>query len=177
METYSLSIGNLTRNLPIVEPFEGLRYPLVEFLGDVELTQAATEALAWRIPSSVQWLFTVETSSIPVVHLLAAHLKIGYVVVRRRRRAYLEDPIIQPVNSMTLGAKEVFWLDRRLAEKLYGQQVAIVLDVVSTGATMEAMSRMVRKAGGVEAGRFAVFQQGTPVPGVTAAYDLPVFRP
>ena len=99
------------------------------------------------------------------------------MVARRRRRAYMEDPIIQPVSSMTLGAKEVFWLDQRLAERLYGQQVAIVLDVVATGATMDAMARMVRRAGGAEAGRFAVFQQGAPVPGVTAAFDLPVFKP
>ncbi|AFV75434.1 adenine phosphoribosyltransferase [Thermus oshimai] len=174
METYPISIGGVTRHVPLIEPLPGRRIPLVEFLGDPELVRAAAEALKPLVPKETEVLFTTETSPIPLTHVLAESLGLPYVVARRRRRPYMEDPIIQEVETLTLGVGEVLWLDRRFAEKLLNQRVTLVSDVVSSGETMRAMEKMVLRAGGRVVGRLAAFRQGTPGLEVAAVADLPV---
>lgn len=34
METYPITVGGVTRHVPLIEPLPGRRIPLVEFLGD-----------------------------------------------------------------------------------------------------------------------------------------------
>ena len=166
METYPITVGGVTRHVPLIEPLPGRRIPPVEFLGDPEFTRAAAEA--WRP------LVTTETSPIPLTHVLAEALGLPYVVARRRRRPYMEDPIIQEVQTLTLGVGEVLWLDRRFAEKLLNQRVVLVSDVVASGETMRAMEKMVLRAGGHVVARLAVFRQGTPGLAVDTVAELPV---
>ncbi|MGC8875503.1 adenine phosphoribosyltransferase [Thermus sp.] len=174
METYPIAIGGITRHVPLIEPLPGRRIPLVEFLGDPELTRAAALALKPLVPSDTEILFTTETSPIPLTHVLAEALGLPYVVARRRRRPYMEDPIIQEVQTLTLGVGEVLWLDRRFAEKLLNQKVTLVSDVVASGETMKAMERMVVRAGGHVVGRIAAFRQGNPSLEVATVAELPV---
>ncbi|MFN3180311.1 MAG: adenine phosphoribosyltransferase, partial [Thermus sp.] len=152
----------------------GRRIPLVEFLGDPELVRAAAQALKPLVPAGTEVLFTTETSPIPLTHVLAEEMGLPYVVARRRRRPYMEDPIIQEVQTLTLGVGEVLWLDRRFAEKLLNQRVTLVSDVVSSGETMRAMERMVLRAGGRVVGRIAAFRQGAPALDVATVAELPV---
>jgi len=106
--------------------------------------------------------------------VLAEEMGLPYVVARRRRRPYMEDPIIQEVQTLTLGVGEVLWLDRRFAEKLLNQKVTLISDVVASGETMRAMERMVQRAGGRVVGRLAAFRQGGPVLDVVTVAELPV---
>lgn len=126
------------------------------------------------MPKEAEILFTTETSPIPLTHVLAEALGLPYVVARRRRRPYMEDPIIQEVQTLTLGVGEVLWLDRRFAEKLLNQRVVLVSDVVASGETMRAMEKMVLRAGGHVVARLAVFRQGTPGLAVDTVAELPV---
>ena len=71
METYPITIGGVTRHVPLIEPLPGRRIPLVEFLGDPELVRAAAEALKPLVPKDTEVLFTTETSPIPLTHVLA----------------------------------------------------------------------------------------------------------
>lgn len=175
METYPITIGGVTRHVPLIEPLPGRRIPLVEFLGDPELVRAAAKALRPFVPPGADVLFTTETSPIPLAHVLAEELGLPYVVARRRRRPYMEDPIIQEVQTLTLGVGEVLWLDRRFAEKLLNQKVVLLSDVVSSGETMRAMERMVVRAGGEVVGRLAAFRQGgNPLLDVVTVAELPV---
>lgn len=174
METYPITIGGVTRHVPLIEPLPGWRIPLVEFLGDPELVRAAVQALRPLVPANTEVLFTTETSPIPLTHVLAEEMGLPYVVARRRRRPYMEDPIIQEVRTLTLGVGEVLWLDRRFAERLLNQKVTLVSDVVSSGETMKAMERMVVRAGGHVVGRLAVFRQGASASDVTTVAELPV---
>ena len=139
-----------------------------------EFTRAAAEALRPLVPKEAEILFTTETSPIPLTHVLAEALGLPYVVARRRRRPYMEDPIIQEVQTLTLGVGEVLWLDRRFAEKLLNQRVVLVSDVVASGETMRAMEKMVLRAGGHVVARLAVFRQGTPGLAVDTVAELPV---
>lgn len=174
METYPITIGRLTRHVPLVEPLPGRRIPLVEFLGDTEFVRAAAEALLPHVPKGTEALFTTETSPIPFTHVMAELLGIPYVVARKRRRPYMEDPIIQEVSTLTLGVGEVLWLDRRFAERLLNQRVALVSDVVASGETMKAMERVVQRAGGHVVARLAAFRQGSPSVEVVTLAELPV---
>jgi adenine phosphoribosyltransferase len=174
--TYTLKVGNLTRELPLVRPTPTRALPLVEFLGDTELTQAAAEEVRALIPAETDVLFTCETSSIPLVHALSVVTGIPYEVARKRRRPYMVDPLIQDVASMTLGVGETLWFDTRHAVNLRGKRVTIVLDVVSSGGTVSALERIVTRAGGTPHGRVAAFSQGEPKLEIRVMQALPVFE-
>jgi adenine phosphoribosyltransferase len=175
-ETYTLTVGKLTRDLPVVRPTPTRRLPLVEFLGDTELTLAAATELEKLIPDGTEVLFTCETSSIPLVHKLSEISGIPYEVARKRRRPYMDDPLIQDVASMTLGVGETLWLDLRHADHLKGKRVTVVLDVVSSGGTVQALERLVTRAGGQPHGRVAAFSQGETKLEMRVMQTLPVFE-
>ena len=174
MRTYPVEIAGVRRELPIVQVGPGVAVALLNLLGDTELTEAAAEALAKRLPPEVEVLVTPEVKAVPLAHALSRITGKPYVVARRRRRPYMEDPIIQEVQTLTLGVGEVLWLDRRFAEKLLNQRVVLVSDVVASGETMRAMEKMVLRAGGHVVARLAVFRQGTPGLAVDTVAELPV---
>lgn len=99
-----------------------------------------------------------------------------YVVVRRKRRPYMQDPIIQEVESLTLGVTETLWLDSRMAEKLMGQNVALVFDVVSSGGTMNALEKVAKKAGANVVARLAAFHQGNSKLPITFLSEIPILQ-
>lgn len=178
METYPVTIGKITRHVPVVETLPGIHIPLIEIMGDVELVNAAAEALVPHLPAETDWLLTCETSPIVLAHTLSALSGKPYVVVRRKRRPYMENPIIQEVPSMTLGVNETLWLDSRMGEKLMGQKVVLVADVVSSGGTLLALERIAERAGAQVVARMGAFRQGAAnlkVPVITLA-DLPILQ-
>ncbi|MBB6099484.1 adenine phosphoribosyltransferase [Deinobacterium chartae] len=174
MKTYRLSIGNVERDLPYIDVSTNSGIPFVELLGDVELTNAVADELMKLIPQGTDLLFTVATSGVPLGHALSERLGIPYRVARKRRRTYMRDPLIQEVASMTLGVSETLWLDRRHAEFIAGKRVAIVTDVVVSGATMLSLARLVERAGGTVNGYYAGFVQGQPSIDIKAVQQLPV---
>ncbi len=174
-ETYTLRVGELSRELPLVRPTPTRKLPLVEFLGDTQLSEAVAQEMQALVPKDTDVLFTCETSSIPLVHALSVLTGIPYEVARKRRRPYMRDPLIQDVASMTLGVGETLWLDTRHADKLKGKRVTVVLDVVSSGGTIQALERLVTRAGGQPHGRIAAFSQGQPKVEIQVMQPLPVF--
>jgi adenine phosphoribosyltransferase len=175
-ETFTLTIGNLTREVPLVRPTPTTKLPLVEFLGDPALSQAAAQAVKALLPEGAEVLFTCETSSIPLVHDLSQLTGLPYEVARKRRRPYMQDPLIQDVASMTLGVGETLWLDTRHAANLKGKKVTVILDVVASGGTIQALEKIVTRAGGTPHGRVAAFSQGTPKLELRVAQELPIFE-
>jgi len=176
METYPITIGKITRHVPVVETLPGVHIPLVEIMGDVDLVQAAAEGLLKHLPPETDALLTLETSPIVLAHSISALCGKPYVVVRRKRRPYMQDPIIQEVESLTLGVSETLWLDSRMAEKLMGQNVALVFDVVSSGGTMMALEKVAKKAGANVVARLAAFHQGNSKLPVTYLSEIPILQ-
>ena len=174
-ETFTLSIGKVTREVPLVRLASNRRLPLVEFLGDPQLSQAAARELQKLLPDNAEMLFTCETSSIPLVHDLAQLSNLGYEVARKRRRPYMNDPLIQEVASMTLGVGETLWLDSARSANLKGKNVVIVLDVVASGGTIQALEKLVTRSGGKVCARIAAFSQGKPKLELLVAQELPIF--
>lgn len=169
----SVTVGGVTRELPSVRVGEMGRLPLVEFIGDAEFTNAAAEAMLPLIPEGTQVLLTVVLGAVPLTHELSDRSGLPYVVVRKKRRTYMQQPLIQDVPSMTLGVAETLWLDGPHAARLRGQRVTIVTDVIATGGTAQAMARLVERAGGTVAGYISAFRQGQPAVEVRYLQDLP----
>ena len=174
-ESFAVTVGQVTREFRLVRPTPNSRLPLIEMLGDTEFTRATALEVQKVLPAGVEFLFTCETSSIPLVHTLAELTGLPYEVARKRRRPYMDDPLIQEVASMTLGVGETLWLAASRAALMRGKRVAIVLDVVASGGTLNALERLVVRAGGTVCCRAAAFSQGAPRVAVQVVQELPVF--
>ncbi|WP_019585071.1 phosphoribosyltransferase family protein [Deinococcus apachensis] len=168
-----VTIGAVTRELPTVRVGAVGRVPLVEFIGDSEFTNAAAEAMLPLIPPGTDILLSVVTNALPLVHELSDRAGLPYVVVRKKRRTYMQDPLIQDVPSLTLGVAETLWLDGPHAARLKGRRVTIVQDVVASGGTAQALARLITRAGGTVAGYLAAFKQGDSVLPLIYLQELP----
>lgn len=157
MDPITVTVGTVTRELPTVQVGAVKRVPLVEFLGDSEFTKAAAEAMLPLLDPQAEIMLTVVTNALPLVHELSDRSGLPYVVVRKKRRTYMQDPMIQDVPSMSLGVNETLWLDARHAARLKGKRVLIVQDVVASGGTGAALARLAERAGGQVAGYLAAF--------------------
>ncbi|AFZ68884.1 phosphoribosyltransferase family protein [Deinococcus peraridilitoris] len=171
--SFTVTVGRVSRELPTIEVGEMGRVPLVEFLGDVEFTNAVADELRALVPEDAEMLMSVSTTCIPLTHALSERTGLPYVIVRKKRRTYLRDPLIQEVQSMTLGVNETLWLDGRHAARLRGRRVVILTDVVSTGGTSLAMARLVERAGGQLSCFLSAFRQGEPGIDVKYLQELP----
>ncbi|EYB68172.1 phosphoribosyltransferase [Deinococcus phoenicis] len=169
----SVTVGDVTREFPTVRVGSVGRVPLVEFIGDSAFTNAAAQAMLPLIPEGTEVLLTVVTNALPLAHELSDRSGLPYEVVRKKRRTYMQDPLIQDVPSMTLGVAETLWLDGPHAARLKGKRVTIVQDVVASGGTAQALARLVERAGGTVAGYLAAFKQGTSTLPLTYLQELP----
>lgn len=168
-----VTVGDVTRELPTVRVGPVARVPLVEFLGDSEFTNAAAQAMLRLIPEGTEVLLTVVTNALPLTHELSDRSGLPYVVVRKKRRTYMHNPLIQEVPSMTLGVAETLWLDGPHAARLRGKRVAVVQDVVASGGTAQALARLAQRAGGTVSGFLAAFKQGNPALSLRYLQELP----
>lgn len=173
MDNLIITVGGVSRTLPTVRVGNVGRVPLVEFIGDSELTNATAQEMLALIPEGTEILLTVVTNALPLTHEMSDRSGIPYVVARKKRRTYMQDPLIQDVPTMTLGVGETLWLDGPHAAKLKGKKVTIVQDVVSSGGTALALARFVERSGGTLLGYIAAFKQGNPSFDVKVLQELP----
>ena len=159
-QPFEITIGSVSRSLRTVPVGQVGYVPLVEFIGDSELTKAAARALLPLIPEGTQALLSVVTNALPLVHELSALSGLPYEVARKKRRSYMQRPLIQEVPGLTLGVSETLWLDSFHAQRLRDKQIAIVQDVIATGAVASALARLAERAGGTVNGYLAAFKQG-----------------
>lgn len=173
MEHLTITVGGVVRELPTIPVGNVGRVPLVEFIGDSELTNAAAQEMLALIPAGTEILLTVVTNALPLTHEISDRSGIPYVVARKKRRTYMQDPLIQQVPTLTLGVGETLWLDGPHAARLRGKRVTIVQDVVSSGGTAQALTRFVERSGGTLLGYVAAFNQGSAALPVRALQTLP----
>ena len=83
-----------------------------------------------------------------------------HVVARKEVKVYTQNPIIVTDNSITTQHAQQLVLGDLDAEKLRGKRVMIVDDVISTGGSLEALAKLVEKAGGIPVGKAAVLAEG-----------------
>jgi adenine phosphoribosyltransferase len=81
--------------------------------------------------------------------------------------------------SITTGKEQKLYLSKHDTDLLKGKKVAIVDDVVSTGASLSGLEALVEKAGGIIVGRMAILVEGEAQYRADLTYleKLPLFRP
>ncbi|SDE40926.1 adenine phosphoribosyltransferase [Thermus arciformis] len=172
-----MEIAGVKRELPIVQVGPDVAVALLNLLGDTELTEAAAEELAKRLPPEVDTLVTPEVKAVPLAHALSRITGKPYVVARKTEKPYMINPVSRQVLSITTGKPQLLVLDGADVPLIRGKKVAIVDDVVSTGSTLAGLRELIESVGGEVVAVLAVFTEGTPRQDVVALGHLPLFKP
>ena len=159
-KTYEINIAGLMRELPIVQIADNMAIASFVLLGDSQLVIKAASELKPQLPE-VDYLITAEAKGIPRVQELARLLGMDrYFVARKSIKPYMVNPFVTEVYSITTQKKQILCLDEVEANMIAGKRVLIVDDVISTGESLKAMEALVKKAGGIVAGKAAILAEG-----------------
>ena len=150
METYTLNVAGLQRELPKVKIHDELAIASFVMFGDTELIEACAEQLILHTDfpnpvSQIDILCCPEAKGIPLVHAVARRLNVNYVIARKSVKGYMSDPMVEKVQSITTIGAQTLVLDGSDIEKLEGKNVCIVDDVVATGGSIIGMENMLNK--------------------------------
>ncbi len=181
MKTYTLSIGSLVRELPIVRVSDRLSIASFVMLGDTALIEAAADALVAHpgFPrSGIDLLVCPEAKAISLTHAVAVRLGCDYVVVRKTVKSYMQDPLVETVVSITTKGTQTLVLDGPDRKALSGKKVCIVDDVVSTGGSLDSLGRLLARTGCTVTARAAVLLEEGGHTGEDLVFlaRLPVFK-
>ncbi|HTB08926.1 MAG TPA: phosphoribosyltransferase family protein, partial [Acidimicrobiales bacterium] len=148
--TYVVDIGSQQLELPIVSLNDNLALALLITVdvGVAFLERAGRELAEVLEPYEVDIVATVATMGIPLAVEVTRHLGLDrYVVLHKTPKIHLADAISEPVRSITTDAEQRLLFDRARISDVQGKRVAIVDDVVSTGASTGATLRLLRGVG------------------------------
>ena len=159
METYTLKVAGLTRELPICAASEKLDIAAFIMFSDVELTVKSAEELLKKAPD-FDVIITAESKGIPLAYEAARQSGKNYVVARKSVKLYMTDPISVQVKSITTAAVQTLYLSQEDVARLKDKRVLILDDVISTGESLLAVEELVREAGGTIVGAGAVLAEG-----------------
>ncbi len=186
--TYAVDIGSQQLELPIVSLNENLALALLITV-DVGVTfidRAGAELAELIEPYEVDVVATVATMGIPLALEVTRHLGLDrYVVLHKTPKIHLADALVEEVRSITTDAEQRLLFDRARVGDVRDRRVAIVDDVISTGASTGAALRLLRGAGAnvvvigtlvTEAGLWRE-ALGEDAALVRALGSIPVFRP
>jgi adenine phosphoribosyltransferase len=175
---YSIEINGLRRELPLFEIAPGVRIAVFNLLGDTDVVGAAAAGLARKLQGlDPDVLVTAETKSVPLVYELARLLDRPWVVLRKTYKPYMGTALSDETRSITTGAPQTLYLDEKDEPLVNGRKAVLVDDVISTGSTVEAMRRLMERAGADIVGEAAVFTEGDAAraEGVVTLGHLPLF--
>jgi adenine phosphoribosyltransferase len=177
MKTYTMTIAGCERELPICKINDNLSIAAFIIFGDVEITQKASAELLKRCPE-FDVILTAEAKGIPLGYEMASQSNKPYAVARKGIKLYLVDPIEIEVKSITTEKVQKLYLSRADANLIKGKRVLIVDDVISTGESLQALEKIVEKAGGKIVTRAAVLAEGdaTQRDDITYLEPLPLFK-
>ncbi len=157
---YKMTIAGLERSLPLCKISDDLYIGAFVIFGDPELTTACARELLQRAPE-YDYMLTAEAKGIPLIHemaRLAGNQK--YFLARKKSKLYMRNVFEVDVDSITTEGGQKLYLDGADAEMMKGKRILLVDDVVSTGESIQALEKLVEKAGGVVCGRTAILAEG-----------------
>lgn len=159
-KTYEMLVAGVKRDLPIIPISDDLAIASFVILGDTELVCEAAKELVKRLPEA-DILVTAEAKGIPLVFEVSRLLGMErYVVARKSIKAYMADPLVDEVESITTQKKQMLCLDRNDVALVEGKRVIIIDDVISTGESLRAVESLVAKAGGTIVAKAAILAEG-----------------
>ncbi len=144
---YTLQVAGVTRQLPIMQISDSLAIASFVILGDCEIVTKSAPLIEKQLPQ-VDYIVTAEAKGIPLVHELCRLRGLPYYIVARKSvKPYMSQPLTDEVVSITTQKAQTLCLDGKDALLLKGKKVAVVDDVISTGESLQAIERLVEKAG------------------------------
>ncbi|MBE7025411.1 MAG: adenine phosphoribosyltransferase [Ruminococcaceae bacterium] len=156
---YSMKIAGLDRELPLCPIGENLYIGAFIMFSDVELTLSCAKALLEKAPD-FDVLITAESKGIPLCFEMARQSGKPYVVARKGEKLYMEEVLKAEVQSITTKGIQTLCIGKKEKELLGGKRVLLVDDVISTGASLAVLEKLVREAGGNIVGEMAVLAEG-----------------
>jgi adenine phosphoribosyltransferase len=186
--TYSVEIGTQRVELPVVSLSDQLALALLITvdMGVEFMSRAGQELAEMLAPYDVDIVATVATMGIPVAVEVTRHLGLDqYVILHKTHKIHLADAVTEQVRSITTDAEQQLLFDRARIKDVAGRRVAIVDDVISTGASTGAALRLLRSIGaeivaiGTLVTEASVWRSslGEDALMVRALGSIPVFRP
>ncbi|MBK8420963.1 phosphoribosyltransferase family protein [Candidatus Villigracilis saccharophilus] len=161
LDTYSIDIAGVKRELRLFEIKPGLRIAILNILGDTELVQACARGLAEKLGKvDYDLLVTAEAKSIPLAYALSVETKKPYLVLRKSYKPYMGDAIKAETLSITTGQPQVLILDEKDRDLIAGRKVVILDDVISTGSTLQGMRMIMDKANANVVAEAAILTEG-----------------
>lgn len=145
---YTVDIGSQRVDLPVVPLSENLSLALLITvdMGVQFMSRAGEELAALLAPYDIDVVATVATMGIPVAVEVTRHLGLDqYVVLHKTPKIHLSDAVKESVRSITTDADQRLLFDRARVRDVAGRRVAIVDDVISTGASTGAALRLLRR--------------------------------
>ena len=185
---YSVEIGTQKVELPVVSLNDHLALALLITvdMGVEFMSQAGLELAEILRPYDVDIVATVATMGIPLAVEVTRHLGLDqYVILHKTPKIHLSDAVAEPVRSITTDADQRLLFDRARIKDVEGKRVAIVDDVISTGASTGAALRLLRGVGadivsiGTLVTEASLWRKalGDDALMVRALGSIPVFRP
>ena len=150
MKYYSVDLDGLVAQLPILPLPSGIGIAFFNLHGDNVLTEHCGKKLAEQL-KDCEVVLTAESKGLQLAHCVSRELgQRYYAVARKSKKLYMQDGIsVKIESSITTGQEQVLYLSKHDTDLLKGKKVAIVDDVVSTGASLIGLERLVEKAGGI----------------------------
>ena len=157
---YPLEVAGLKRNLTLFPISDDLQIAAFILLGDQELAVECARALLKKVPE-YDFILTAEAKGLPLIHEMARQAgDARHFIARKQTKLYMGKAISVDVQSITTAGVQKLYLTEEDASLMKGRRVLIVDDVISTGKSLEALEKLVEKAGGIICGRAAVLAEG-----------------
>ena len=172
--------GNLVRYLPMVKLNDQITLAAFNSMGDTQLILKVGDNLNYQILEKIGYdeyaniscIITTECKGIPFAMRLGQLMGIDFVVLRKDKKIYLENPEEFEGESITSG-KSKYYLSETDADKLKNSNVLIVDDVFSTGKTIDSILNVTNKLNCNVKGIAVAVTEGTE--NITTYKDLPLF--
>lgn len=149
-EVFVVDFEGVKAELPIMPLPSGIKIAFFNLHGNSALTEHCAKLLAKHL-GDCDVVITAESKGLQLAHCVARELGQDlYAVARKTKKLYMQDGIEVAIDSsITTGKEQKLYLSKHDVELIKGKRVAIVDDVVSTGASLLGLEALVEKAGGI----------------------------
>lgn len=174
---HNLRIGTLQRKLPIVNINKKTWIASFVMLGDVNLIEHCADKLAKKLKRGFDVIVVPEAKAIPLAHAITRNINrnANYCVIRKSKKAYFKEYISIPAKSITTKKKQKLYLDEGDIKRINGRRICLIDDVISSGGTIEACIKVIKKAGGKIYQIASVLIEGNPdLEGLNKQTDFPL---
>jgi adenine phosphoribosyltransferase len=186
--TYSAVVGSQVVDLPLVQLSDELTIALLICVDlGVSFAEVAGRELADLMrPAAPDIIVSVATMGIPLAIEATRALGLDdYVILHKTPKIHLGETWSEPVSSITTDKVQRLRLDPARVDAVRGRRVAVVDDIISTGASTLAALRLVRRIGAepvvigtlMTEGSLWRNALGADAEKVRALGSMPLFRP